>query len=229
MFSIIASVLHFKLYPFKKYLVEICVSLYTTVKSYVFSSGHVWVWELNHKELSTDKLTLLNWEIKLVNLKGHQPKILENIGKTDAEAEAPILWLPDVKSQLTGKDPDAGKDWREKEQGQQIIKIRWLEGITDSVDMNLSKVQSTTNWTKWRTEQPMVSQRVEQYLVTEQQQQRNLSALYMCVSGSHGSHEITWIDAKLGLLKEEFMSGMSYLAILLRSFSKGFSFIDRRI
>ena len=227
MFSIIGSVLHFKLYPFKKYLVEICVSLYTTVKSYVFSSSHACVWELNHKELSTDKLTLLNWEIKLVNLKGHQPKIL--IGKTDAEAEALVLWLPDVKSQLTGKDPDAGKDWRGKEQGQQIIKIRWLEGITDSVDMNLSKVQSTKNWTKWRTQQPMMSQRIEQYLVTEQQQQRNLSALYMCVSGSHRSHEITWIDDKLGMLKEECMSGMSYLAILLRSFSKGFSFLDRII
>ena len=75
----------------------------------------------------------------------------------------------------------------------------------------------------------MVSQRVEQHLVTEQQQQRNLSGLYICVSGSHRSHEITWIGAKLGLLQEEFMSGMSYLAVLLRSFSKGFSFIERRI
>ena len=52
-------------------------------------------------------------EIKPVNLKGNQPWLL--FGKTDAEAEAPILWPPDTSSQLIGKDPDAGKDWRQKE------------------------------------------------------------------------------------------------------------------
>ena len=52
-------------------------------------------------------------EIKPVNPKGNQSWIL--IGRTDAEAEAPILWLPDVKNWLTGKDPDAGKDWRQEE------------------------------------------------------------------------------------------------------------------
>ena len=52
-------------------------------------------------------------EIKPVNSKGNWPWIF--IGRTDAEAEAPILWQPDAKSQLTGKDPDAGKDWRHKE------------------------------------------------------------------------------------------------------------------
>ena len=52
-------------------------------------------------------------EIQLVNLKGNQPWVL--FGRTDAEAEAPILWSPDVKSWLVGKDPDAGKDWRQKE------------------------------------------------------------------------------------------------------------------
>ena len=54
-------------------------------------------------------------EIKPVNPKGNQPWIF--IGKTDAEAEAPILWLPDVKSWLIGKDPDAGKDWRQNKKG----------------------------------------------------------------------------------------------------------------
>ena len=52
-------------------------------------------------------------EIKPVNLEENQPWIV--IRRTDAEGEAPILWPPDVKSQLTGKDPDAGKDWRQKE------------------------------------------------------------------------------------------------------------------
>ena len=52
-------------------------------------------------------------EIKLVNPKGNQPWIF--IGKTDAEAEAPILWPPDVKNWLIGKDPDAEKDWRQEE------------------------------------------------------------------------------------------------------------------
>ena len=52
-------------------------------------------------------------EIKLVNPKGNQPWMF--IGRTDAEAEAPILWPPDVKSLLTGKDPDAGKDWGQEE------------------------------------------------------------------------------------------------------------------
>ena len=67
-------------------------------------------------------------EIIPVNPKGNQPWIFT--GRTDAEAEAPILWLPDAKSWLIGKDPDAGKDWRQEE----------LDGITDSMDMSLSKL-----------------------------------------------------------------------------------------
>ena len=54
-------------------------------------------------------------EIKPVNPTGNQPWIFT--GRTDAEAEAPILWPPDVRSRLTGEDPDAGKDWRQKEKG----------------------------------------------------------------------------------------------------------------
>ena len=76
-------------------------------------------------------------EIKPVNPKGDQPWIF--IGRIDAEAEAPILWPPDVKSWLTGKDPDAGKDWRQKEKGRQ--RMSSLDGITDSMDMILSKLQ----------------------------------------------------------------------------------------
>ena len=87
------------------------------------------MWELDHEE----GWVLKNWwfltvvlektlespleskEIKPVNPKGNQPWIF--IGRTDAEAEAPIIWLPDEKSQLIGKDPDDGKDWREEENG----------------------------------------------------------------------------------------------------------------
>ena len=54
-------------------------------------------------------------ELKMVNPKGNQPWIF--MGRTDAEAETPILWLPHAKSQLIGKDPDAGKDWGQKEKG----------------------------------------------------------------------------------------------------------------
>ena len=94
-----------------------------------FSSGHVWIWELDHKEGWVPK----NWcfrivvlektlespldskEIKPVNPKGNYPWIF--IGRTDAEAEAPILWSSDAKSRLIGKDPDGGKDWRQEEKG----------------------------------------------------------------------------------------------------------------
>ena len=71
-------------------------------------------------------------EIKPVNPKGNQPWIF--IGRTDDEAEVLILWPPDVKSQLTGKDPDAGKDWEQEEKG-----VTENEMVTDSRDMNLSK------------------------------------------------------------------------------------------
>ena len=96
--------------------------------SYGFSSGHVWMSELDHKESWVPKnwyfwtVVLETFEspldckgIKLVNPKGNQSWIF--IGRTDAEAETPILWPPDVKSWLIGKDPDAGKDQRREEKG----------------------------------------------------------------------------------------------------------------
>ena len=69
--------------------------------------------------------------------KGNQPWIF--IGRTEAEVEAPILWPSDAKSQLTGKDHDAGKDWRQEEKGQK--RIYRLDGITKLMDMSLSKLQ----------------------------------------------------------------------------------------
>ena len=106
------------------------VSFHSSPKEgYGFSCGHVWMWELDCEEGWAPK----NWcfrtvvlektlespldckEIKTVNPQGNQSWIF--IGRTDAEAETPILWLPDVKNWLVGKDSDAGKDWRQEEKG----------------------------------------------------------------------------------------------------------------
>ena len=119
-------------------------------QSFGFFNSYVWMWELDHKEV----WALKNWcfwtvmlektleslldckEIKSVHPEGSQPWIF--IGRTDAEAEAPILW-PDVRSRLTGKDPDAGKDWEQERRGWQ--RIRCIESITDSAEVNLGKLQ----------------------------------------------------------------------------------------
>ena len=98
-------------------------------QGYGFSSSHVWMWELDYKESWAPK----NWcfwtvvlekildspldckKIQAVHPKGNQSWIL--IGRTDVEAETSILWPPDAKNWLIGKDPDAGKDWRQEEKG----------------------------------------------------------------------------------------------------------------
>ena len=119
-------------------------------QSYGFPSSHVWMWELDHKE----SWVLKNWclwtvvlektlespldckEIKPVNPKGDQHWIF--IGRTDAEAEAPVLWPPDSKNWLIGKDLILVKIEDRRRRGQQ--RMRWSEGITDSMDMSLSKL-----------------------------------------------------------------------------------------
>ena len=75
-------------------------------------------------------------EIRSVHSKGNQPWIF--IGRTDAEAESPILWPPDAKSWIIGKDPDAGKNWKQKERGTTEDEV--VGCITDSIDMNLCKL-----------------------------------------------------------------------------------------
>ena len=108
------------------------------------------MWELGHKESwasknwcflilvleKTPESLLVCKEIKPVNPKGNQPWIC--IGRTDAEAEAPILWPTDSKRQLTGKDSDCGKEWGQEEKGWQ--RMRRVDGITDWMDMSLSKL-----------------------------------------------------------------------------------------
>ena len=87
------------------------------------------VLELQHFEKTLESLLDCR-QIKLVNPKGNQPWIF--IGRTDAEAEAPILWPPDAKSQLVGKDSDAEKGWRQEEKGMTENKLvgwhHWLNG-----------------------------------------------------------------------------------------------------
>ena len=104
-------------------------------------------------------------EIKPVNPKENQCWIF--IGKTEDEAETPMFWLPDEKSRLIGKDPDAGKDWGEEEKGQQSV--RCLDGITDSMDMGLSNLQETVKGRKPGALQFMELQRVAHDSTTEQQ------------------------------------------------------------
>ena len=119
--------------------------------SYKFSSGHVWMWELDHKK----SCVLKNWyfwivvlektfespsdckEIQPVNPKGNQSWIF--IGKTWYWSETPILWPPDVKDWLIRKDLDAGKDWRQEEKETQ--RMKWFDGITDCMHMSLSKLR----------------------------------------------------------------------------------------
>ena len=120
-------------------------------QGYGFSSGHVWMWELDCEEGWVPK----NWcfwtvvlektrespldckEIQPVHSKGDQP--WDFFGRTDAKAETPTLSPPHAKSWLIGKDSDAGRIEGRKRRGWQ--RMRWLDGITDLMDMSLSELR----------------------------------------------------------------------------------------
>ena len=132
------------------------------VKAMVLSSYHVQMWESDHEEGWAPK----NWyfqtvvlktilespldsrEIKPVHPKENQPWIL--IGRTDAEAEAPILWPSDSKSWLIGKDPDAGKDWRQEEKGttedEMVGWHHWLNGHKFEQTVGHGEGQGSLAW-----------------------------------------------------------------------------------
>ena len=120
-------------------------------QGYGFSGSHIWMWELDYQESWAQK----NWcfwtvvlektlgspldckNIQPANPKGNHSWV--SIGRTDVEAEIPILWPPDTKSWLIWKDPDVGKDWRQEQKGmtedEMVARHHWPK------DMSLSKLQ----------------------------------------------------------------------------------------
>ena len=148
----------------------------TSISGYGFSSGHVWMWELDYKESWVQK----NWyfwsvvlektlespldckEFQPVHPKGDHSWVF--IGRTDVEAETPILWPPDVKNLLIWKNPDAGKDWGRRRMGKQSM--RWMTSPTKWTWVWLN---SRSWWWKWRSGvlRFMESQRVGHYWATE--------------------------------------------------------------
>ena len=148
-------------------------------KDMVFSSSHVWMWELDYKESwllkngyfwpvvleKTLESPLDCKEIQPVHPKGNQSWIF--IGRTGVEAETLILWPPDAKNWLTGIDPDAGKDWRQEKKGmtedEMVGWYHWLHGHEFEQALGVGdgqgslvccspwghKESDTTEWLNW--------------------------------------------------------------------------------
>ena len=149
-------------------------------QSYGFSCSLLWMWELDHKE----DWVVKNWcswvvapektlespldfkEINSVNPKRNQPWII--LGRTDAEAESPILWPPDVKNWLIGKYPNFLKDWRQKEKGsaedRKVGWHHWLNGHeVEQILGDSGRQRNLERCSSW-------THRVKPNLVTEKQQ-----------------------------------------------------------
>ena len=140
-------------------------------QSYGFSNSHIWMWELDYKESWAPK----NWcfwtvalektlespldckEIQPVHSEGDQP--WDFFGRNDAKAETPVLWPPDAKNWLIGKDSDAGKDWKQEEKGMALLTQRtwvwassgsrwWTGGLVYCSPWG-RKESDTIEWLNW--------------------------------------------------------------------------------
>ena len=139
-------------------------------------------------------------EIKPFDPKWNQPWIF--IGRPDAEAEAPMLWPPNTKSQLIGKDPDAGENWRPKKKGQQ--KKRWLDSITNSIDLNLRKLQEIV---KARGSWCAEVHEVTKSWIQLESEVKSLSRFQLFATAWTVAYQAS---LSLGFSKQEYWSGLQF-------------------
>ena len=119
-------------------------------QGYGFSSSHVWMWKLDYKESWALKNSCF-WTVVLektlespLDARRSNQSILKEINPEYSLEEVMLklkLWPPHAKNWLIWKDPDAGKDWRQGRRGRARQRVRWLDGITDSMDMGLGGLQ----------------------------------------------------------------------------------------